>query len=129
MNDNEMIEYLKRHGYKVEQNPMTTYRIELSFAGMINSTESFEIEAPVGVDEDYLLERLFEEEDIYDFLEVTEVEDLGDGEYEVTINFGGYIGIDNTYTVDADDEDEAADFAIEEAKDDISIDSFEDIGE
>lgn len=129
MNDNEMIEYLRKHGYKVEQNPMTTYRLEISFAGMRNSTETFEIDAPVGVDEDYLLTKLLEEEDIYDFLEVTEVEDLGDGEYEVTINFGGYIGVDSFYTVDADDEDEAADFAIEEAKDDISIDSFEDIGE
>lgn len=127
MTESEMIEYLTNHGYKVEQNPIVTYKVELTFAGYRGGSVDVEVDAPQGVDEDTILTQVFEDIDIYDLLEVSSVEDEGDGEFAVTLNFGGYLGYDSTYYVDADDEDEAIDFAMEEAKDDISVESFEEV--
>lgn len=42
-------------------------------------------------------------------------------EYEVSVNFGGYVGADNIYTVYANDEEEAEDLAIEDAKSDLNF--------
>ena len=127
MNEADMIRELKKRGYKVEKLPDVTYKVELTFAGYRGGSVDVEVDAPQGLDEDTILTQVFEDIDIYDLLEVSSVEDEGDGEFAVTLNFGGYLGYDSTYYVDADDEDEAIDFAMEEAKDDISVESFEEV--
>lgn len=45
-------------------------------------------------------------------------------DYTVEVNFGGYIGADETYEITASDEDEAIQMALEEAKDDLSIEDI-----
>lgn len=46
--------------------------------------------------------------------------------YTVTVNFGGYIGCENTYEVYADDEDDAIEQARELALEDCSFEIDED---
>ena len=41
--------------------------------------------------------------------------------YEVEIGFCGFIGCTNTYTVDADNEEEARELAIEMAVEDLTL--------
>ena len=41
--------------------------------------------------------------------------------WKVTINFGGFIGCDNEYTVDAETRKEAIEEALEMARDDIEV--------
>lgn len=41
--------------------------------------------------------------------------------WTVTINFGGFIGCDNEYTVDAETREEAIEEALEMARDDIEV--------
>lgn len=48
-------------------------------------------------------------------------------EYRVVINFGGYIGCDNEYFVDAETRDEAIEEALEMARDDLSVEEVEDV--
>lgn len=43
--------------------------------------------------------------------------------YEVTVNFG-FIGADETYTVDADTKEEAEELALQEAYDDLTVTSI-----
>lgn len=61
-------------------------------------------------------------------LSVEDITDNGDGSYEVTVNWCGFIGADETYTVNAEDESEAEMNALEEAKaglEVISVDGTE----
>ena len=46
-------------------------------------------------------------------------------DYEVTVNFGGMIGVDNTYSVTAENEEKAKAEALEMAKDDLCIEESE----
>ena len=41
--------------------------------------------------------------------------------YTVSVNFGGYIGCDKEYTVDANSEEEAIDLAMDKAMEDLSF--------
>ena len=41
--------------------------------------------------------------------------------YTVSVNFGGYIGCDEEYTVDANSEEEAIDLAMDKAMEDLSF--------
>ena len=41
--------------------------------------------------------------------------------YRVTINFGGYIGCENTYEVYADSREEAEEIALSEARYDMEV--------
>lgn len=50
-------------------------------------------------------------------------------DYEVTIGFAGFYGIEQTYTVNADSEEEAEELAIEEAKGDLGIENVESLGD
>lgn len=50
-------------------------------------------------------------------------------EYEVIINFGGFIGADESYTVYADNEEEAENLALAEAEADLSIEDICQISE
>lgn len=42
-------------------------------------------------------------------------------EYTVTVNFAGFIGCDQEYTVYADSREEAEELALQEATDDLSV--------
>ena len=46
-------------------------------------------------------------------------------QYEVTINFCGFIGADENYTVYANNKDEAIEEALDQARDDLSVESTE----
>ena len=104
-----------------------TYRVYVGFCGYVGASEEVEIEAPIGATEEEILSLVQDDADVAYLLEVDEDEivDLGDGEWEVTINFAGYMGIDETYTVYADTIDEAVDAALEEAKWDLTVEDFE----
>ena len=104
------------------------YSVEIGFCGMIGASEFIEVEARPEITEDELIQHIREQYDIelMDLLEVTEATDLGDGDWEVTLNFGGYIGCDETYdTIYASDEDDATEQALNEAIWDFTIISFE----
>lgn len=45
--------------------------------------------------------------------------------WRITINFGGYIGVEEEYEVDAETREEAEEEAFEMARDDLSIVSVE----
>ena len=103
------------------------YTLELPFNGYVGATETLEIEAPYGSTEEELLDILRSdyESELDDFLKESEIVSLDDDEWQVTFNFGGYIGYDATYEVYGEDEDDAVYNAFREALWDISIDSFE----
>lgn len=48
----------------------------------------------------------------------------GDILFKVSVNFGGYVGAEETYEVYADNAEEAEEIAIQEAKDDLSIEDW-----
>ena len=108
---------------------MTTYvdyEVEVSFCGFIGASEFIEMQARPEITEEELREEMFEhyENDLLDLLDVTETEFLDYDDWDVTVNFNGYIGCDNTYNVSGDDEDEASDYALQEALWDFDILSF-----
>lgn len=45
--------------------------------------------------------------------------------YNVTVNFGGYIGADEVYPVEANSKEEAEELALEYAREDLYVDSVE----
>ena len=47
--------------------------------------------------------------------------------YKVTINFGGYIGCENEYVVDAESKEDAIEEALEMAFDDLSVEEVEEV--
>jgi hypothetical protein len=106
-----------------------TCRVELGFAGYRGAFEEFEVDARAGASEEDLLEIIHNDyyDYIYDLLSVESIEDNEDGSYDVTISFAGYIGVDEIYTVDADDADEAESCALDEAIWDFNIEYFEPI--
>lgn len=129
MSIREMIKFLESRGYKITEPELVTYKVEVSFNGYIDSTTVIEVEAPRDCSEDYLKETLLTDYmyELLDELEVQQVQSLGYDEdsWEVTFDFAGYIGTDTSYTVDAEDEDEAIEAAQTEAMDDFDIVSFE----
>lgn len=104
------------------------YKVEVGFAGYTDVLEEIDIDAPVGSDEDYLEDIIQNDSNIYlSLLEVydSDIIELGDDGYEITVNFAGYMGADAVYTVYADSVEEAIEQAIEEARFDLSVESYE----
>ena len=129
MNDQDMIEYLKRKGYTIQQPTIVNYDVEVRFGGFVGSpTINLTVSAPLGCSADYIKEIITTDDaykwDLIDELSVESIEDLGDDEWNVEINFGGYVGISEIYDVYADDEDEAEEQAKEEALYDFIVESF-----
>ena len=127
MTDKEMIKYLESKGYKITKSEIVNYDIEVSFNGFIGTTSVVKIQAPKDSKEDYLKELLLTEYkyELFDLLEVEDVNSSDEDEWEVCFSFDGYIGTETYYEVDGDDEDDAVDNALEEALDDFDIVSFE----
>lgn len=90
------------------------YDIEIGFAGMVGVSVLYNVEAN---NYDEAVDAAIEE--AKNELEVTDVEDLGDGEYEVSIIFGGMGASETTYEVSAEDQDEAKEIALDEAEYDL----------
>ena len=105
-----------------------TYKVEVGFAGYIDTLEEIEIDAPVDSDENDLETILQDDSNIYlELLTIDEddIVELGDDGYEITVNFAGYIGADETYTVYAESIDDAIEEAYDAAKSDLTVESFE----
>lgn len=104
----------------IHEYELNDYIVTISFAGY------------VGSDNDYNVSAINEDEACDDAIEIAKsdlsVEDwaeIDDGEWEVTVSFAGQLGTEETYTVSADNEDEACDAAIEEASWDLNVESVE----
>jgi hypothetical protein len=121
-----LIKLSRDDAFPVRQAARVEYELELSFAGMIGASETIEILARPGATEEELQGILHAEYeyDLYDFLDVTDVDQVDDDEWEVTVNFNGYLGCDEVYSVVADDADEAESWAYSEAAFDFSISDF-----
>lgn len=93
------------------------YTVIVTFATYVGSEEEFNVFA---ASEEEASEQALEL--ARDELSMEDVTQIDDDEWEVTINWAGFIGIDETYTVTADSEEDAIDQAIEEASWDLSVD-------
>lgn len=100
--------------YIKESESVKEFTVEVTFSGLTGASECYTEYADDA--DDAVFKAL---DDAADDLEVTDVTDNGDGTYDVNVRFAGYIGIDNSYVVSADDEDEASDLALEEAREDL----------
>ena len=92
------------------------YTANVNFGGYIGADQSYSVEA---TNRDEALEMI--RDLAADDLEVTDIQDLGDGDWEVTVGFAGFIGVEETYSVYEEDEDAAYELALEEAKDELEI--------
>lgn len=103
------------YNFKLGDNDMLedyeTYTITVNFAGFIGADITYEEVASTLEEAEELAI-----EDAADDLTIESVEQVDDDEFEVTVGFGGYIGVENSYTVFADSEEDAELEAIEEAK-------------
>ena len=95
------------------------YSVIITFAGYVGSEEDFNVFA--ASEEDASEQAL---EQARDELSMADIAQIADDEWEVTINWAGFIGIEETYTVTADTEEDAIDQAIEEASWDLSVDEI-----
>ena len=94
------------------------YSVTISFDGIVGSDKDYTVWAE---SEDEAAE--YARDEAADDLSVLDVANTDDGEYTVTVGFGDYIGVEEDYIVDADDEDEASEAALEAAKDDLVVGS------
>lgn len=92
------------------------YEVTIGFAGFLGVENTYSVDAD-NDGEAIEIARLRAENDIY----VRDVEEIGNGEYEVTVDFSNYIGAEEYYTVMADNEDEADAKGFEEATNDLHV--------
>ena len=114
----------------VRRAAMVEYSVEIGFAGIIGASEFLEVRAPAVNDADSLHDYIIQhcESDLMDLLEHEESEYLGDDEWEITLNFNGYLGCSETYETwgfGPEDEEDAIYQAMEEAVFDFSVESYE----
>lgn len=118
--------------FPVRRAAMVEYEVELSFGGMIGASEVINVTARAGIVNDEELWSLILNNyvvELEDLLEVTEADELDDDEWDITVNFNGYIGCDEVYNIrGASDEEEASYEALREAIYDFSIESFKCVG-
>lgn len=118
------MEYLDRHftddnkGKKPvkESKVITVYKVTIGFSEYSGATMDYEV---VAEDEDDAIYMALEQ--AADYLEIENVDDLGDGTYDVYVRFSEYYG-SMVHNVTADDEGEAEELAlIEAANDDLEV--------
>ena len=96
------------------------YTVEVSFGGYIGSEVEYEVDAVD--DHDAISQALDSAEDELDVVDLVESDE---GEWEATVQFAGLIGVENTYTVYADSEDDAIVAALDEAAEDLDSEIVE----
>lgn len=106
---------------QVKASELIDYEVVVNFGGYIGADETFSVEAE---DEDDAIVKA--EELARDELSVENIEEVDEDEYEVTIGYCGFVGVEEIYTVTADSEEEAEEAALEEAFCDLSGEIVED---
>ena len=101
-----------------------TYKVEIGFLDYYGASETVEVYADENIDETKLLDTIIANGLVDDFFEAVEVENLGNNEYIVVVNFAGYPGTEEQYTVIADNEEDAIEYALYDAKWDITINNY-----
>ena len=92
------------------------YEVHVGFAGYVGVEEEYNVSA-TSIDEAQSEAMMEAQNDI----EVMDIADEGDGEYIGIVGFCGYIGVEEEYSVYADDEDDAEYQIREMAADDLTI--------
>lgn len=100
---------------KIVASNLIDYSVNVNFASFVGADNTYEVSAE---SEEDALDAAIEEAKAD--LEVTDIYESDEGEWTVTVGFDGMVGVEQEYVVYADDEDEAADAAIEEASGDLS---------
>lgn len=114
------------------------FKVEVGFNGYIGASEIVDVyvdpEKEFYWDEDDLEQslKIFIQDQnngiAYDLLNEDDVDDLGDGTYEVTYSFSDCYGCYETYEVDyAENEDDAVDQAFQLACDSLTVESYEEV--
>ena len=87
---------------KIVASDYRSYTVTISFGGYVGSENDYEVDGDFNEDgaRKEALEQAKEDLSVED---ITETDD----EYEVEVGFAGMMGVSNTYTVYADDEEEA----------------------
>lgn len=112
---------------KSATSPDVEYNVTVGFCGFIGVESQLVIDARVDADKDELL-YIVQEDYAYELLEGEVVERDDDlCRYVVEVTFDGQLGSSQTYNILANDDDEAIDEAIEEAKDDLEIIEFHEL--
>lgn len=99
----------------IKASELRSYTVTVNFAGYMGADEDYDV---IESDEDDAIYAALEQ--AKDDLNIEDIEEIDEGEYEVHVGFCGYIGVEEVYTVVADSEDEAADDALDRAYDDLS---------
>lgn len=86
------------------------YTVQVNFAGFIGSDVDYDVVAET---EEAAIAAAIDE--ATSDLDVVDVEETDEGEYTVTVGYGGFVGVEEQYEVSADDADEACEAAIDEA--------------
>jgi len=92
------------------------FSITVSFGGYIGADEIYEVYAD---SEDEAIDEALD--DAFENLEVEDVVETARDTWEVTIGFAGMIGVEETYEVEASNEEDACDAALEMARDDLEV--------
>lgn len=105
----------KKKAVEAADDEYKNYEVTVRFVG-IGCEETYDV---IGRNERYAENSALGKaaEDLY----AEEINHIEDDEYEVTVNFNGFIGCDETYTVYADSEDEAEELGIDAAIEDLEV--------
>lgn len=91
-----------------------SYEITVNFAGYIGADETYSVVATSREEaEELALEQAADD------LSVEDLNQIDDNEWEASVGFCGYIGVEEEYTVIAEDEDEAYEYVLQEARADL----------
>lgn len=103
-----------------EEDEWNSFTVNIGFGGYIGAEQEYNISAR---NKDEAVFHALDEagSEAEQDLSVEEIEDVGDGEYEVEVGFAGLIGVSNNYTVRADNKEDAEMQALELAKEDLEV--------
>ena len=113
--DVELVKPVNSSTRPVMSSDRNYYDVNVNFGGYIGADKEYGVYAN---SEEEAEEEAFEE--AREDLEPIDIIQVDDTEWEVTIGFDGLIGVEETYTVYGEDEDEAIENAIEEASYDLN---------
>ena len=100
----------------VESADLMSYTGNVTFGGYIGSYNEYEEYARNEEEAKELIEQ-----DAADDLTIEDIVQTDDDEWEVTVGFAGFIGVENTYEVYGTTEEEATEAVLEEARWDLDV--------